>query len=66
MEQLEAEQKRLEIEKTKAEINYWASRQQANAAGADGDEPVFGLASNKKKYGKRFVLPKSSRRPSWK
>jgi hypothetical protein len=66
MEQLEVEQKRAELERTKAETGYWEDKRLANSAAAGADEPMFGLASNKKKYGSRFVLPKGSRKPSWK
>jgi hypothetical protein len=69
MEQLEAELKRAQLEKTKAEAHYWEDKRQANAGAAAGaaDEPAFGFASNKKKYGTtRFVLPKVSRKPRWK
>jgi hypothetical protein len=68
IEELELEQKKAELAKTKAEAGYWEDRRQANStAGAgSGDEPVYGLASNQKKHSTRFVLPKGSRRPSWK
>jgi len=64
IEQLEVEQKRAEIEKTKAEAGYWEERRQSNLAAADA--PQFGLASNQKRYGTRFVLPKGPRRKPWK
>jgi hypothetical protein len=67
MEDLEADLKRAELEKTKAETGYWEERRQANAGAARGQAgPVFGLARNQKRYGTRFVLPKGSRKPSWK
>jgi hypothetical protein len=62
-EDLDAAIKRAELEKTKAEVHYWEERRQANATA--GDEPVFGLASNQRKYKKRFPLPPRKRR-SWK
>jgi hypothetical protein len=63
IEQLEAETKRAELERLKAETAYWNQRREANSVAAD--EPTFGLASNQRKY-KRMPLPKGSRRPRWK
>lgn len=63
MEQLETELKRAELEKTRAEINYWQDRREANST-ASGDEPVFGLASNNQRR-RRFNLPRK-RSPQWK
>jgi hypothetical protein len=59
LEELEAKTKRAELEKLKAETGYWEDRRQQNAGG--GDEPVFGLASNNRKF---FKLPKR-KRPYW-
>jgi hypothetical protein len=63
IEELELEQQKAELAKTKAEAGYWEDRRQANSVTASGDEPVFGLASNQRR--KRFSLPKR-RRPGWK
>jgi hypothetical protein len=58
LEELEAEKKRLEVERTRQEVHFWEEKRQANIGG-DGLE--FGLATNRK----RFSLPKK-KRPRWK
>lgn len=59
MEELEAEHKKLEIQRTKAEIDYWQGKQ--TNVGASDDGPVFGLKSNQRKF---FNFRKTRR--SWK
>jgi hypothetical protein len=62
-EDLEAAIKQAELRKIKAEEEFWQQKKEQNTSTGDLQ---FGLASNQKRYGKRFVLPKGSRRKPWK
>jgi hypothetical protein len=62
-EDLDAAIKQAELRKVKAEEEYWQEKKQANTSTG---EPVFGLASNQRRYGSRFVLPQKQRRRPWK